>query len=81
MITSKTKFKKAISFALLFFATFIGISGTISLSIVILLLFRDDQLQSQYPAIIILALLTYGSCGFSLFIRSKFFKKEVMLDD
>lgn len=81
MITSKTKLNKAIRFALLFFAIFIGISSTVSLSIVTLLLVRDDQLQTQYPAIIILALLTYASCGISLFIRSKFFKKEGISDD
>ncbi|MGG1630923.1 hypothetical protein [Rossellomorea sp. NRS-1567] len=71
MITSKTKLKKAIRFALLFFAIFIGISSTVSLSIVTLLLVRDDQLQTQYPAIIILALFSFTSCGISLFIRSK----------
>ncbi len=76
MITSQTNQNQLIRVALLIFSIFIGISGTVSLSIVTLLLFRDGQLSSQYPAIIILALLTFASCVFTLFIRSKFFKKD-----
>ncbi|MCC5803190.1 hypothetical protein [Rossellomorea vietnamensis] len=81
MIDNTLKLKKAIRFALLFFAIFTGISGTISLSIVTLLLSRDGQLQSQYPAIIILAILIYLGSGLSLLIRSKFFKKEGISDE
>lgn len=81
MFPDKTKFKKATRFALLFYSIFMGISGTIMLSVVILWVIPEDQLSGQVVPLSILALPLYGSCIAALIIRAIFFKKEGISSD
>jgi uncharacterized membrane protein YqjE len=76
MPTNKEKTRKLFRFLLLFYPIFVGLMGTVSLIVLVTWGIPQDQLQSQLPAIMIIALLIYGSCAVSLVIRAIFFKKE-----
>lgn len=76
MPTNKEKSRKLFRFLLLFYPIFVGLMGTVSLIVLVTWGIPQDQLQSQLPAIMLIALLIYGSCAVSLVIRAIFFKKE-----
>ncbi|KUP09455.1 hypothetical protein Q75_00605 [Bacillus coahuilensis p1.1.43] len=71
----KEKLRKSISFSLLFFPIFVGIMGTISLIVLVTWGIPQEDLQAQIPTILILALVIYGACAISLFLRSIFLRK------
>jgi hypothetical protein len=81
MNTNKKNVKKAVRFALLFYAIFIGLSGTIMFSVLLLWVIPKDQLSNVSLPLSMMALFIYGTCMAALVIRSKFFKKEVIANE
>jgi polyferredoxin len=81
MNTNKKNVKKAVRFALLFYAIFIGLSGTIMFSVLLLWVIPKDQLSYVSLPLSMMALFLYGTCVAALVIRSKFFKKEVIANE
>ncbi|WRP06342.1 hypothetical protein U9J35_21220 [Rossellomorea aquimaris] len=81
MSTNKKNVKKAVRFALLFYAIFIGLSGTILFSVLLLWVIPKDQLSYVSLPLSMMALFLYGTCVAALLIRSKFFKKEVIANE
>lgn len=71
MSTNKESFKKALNFGLLFYAIFMGLSGTITFSVLLLWVVPKDQISSILAPILFIALFLYGSCTISILIRSK----------
>ncbi|WP_136035779.1 hypothetical protein [Bacillus salacetis] len=69
------KLKKALRFALLFYAIFIGLSGTIMFSVLLLWVIPKEELSSLILPLSMMALFIYGTCAGALLIRSKFFKR------
>ncbi|MFC7372587.1 hypothetical protein ACFQPF_12995 [Fictibacillus iocasae] len=59
------------SFALVTYAVFMGIAGTISLTTVLLREAQRGELDKALAPVGILALLLYGSCAIAWFIRLK----------
>jgi hypothetical protein len=53
-----------------------AISGTIIFSVLLLWVIPKDQISSMLTSILILAIFLYGSCAFSLLIRSKINKNR-----
>jgi hypothetical protein len=76
MYSNKENLKKAMNFGLLFYAIFMAISGTIIFSVLLLWVIPKDQISSMLTPILILAIFLYGSCAFSLLIRSKINKNR-----
>lgn len=73
---SKENTRKAIRISLLLYPLFVGLMGTISLVVLIFWGIPKNHLQSQIPAIIILASFIYGTCAASLAIRFIFFNRN-----
>ncbi|PFG04449.1 hypothetical protein [Bacillus sp. es.034] len=76
MPTTKEKSRNLFRLLLLIYPIFMGIMGTISLIVLVTWGIPQEDLQSQMPAILLLALVIYGTCAASILIRSIFFKKE-----
>lgn len=75
MSTYKESFKKALNFGLLFYAIFIGLSGTITFSVLLLWVVPKDQISKILVPLLFIALFLYGTCAISILIRSKVNKK------
>ncbi|MEC0296454.1 hypothetical protein [Peribacillus frigoritolerans] len=75
MSTNKENYKKALKFGLLFYAIFMGLSGTISFAVLLLWVVPKDQISSIIAPLLFIALFLYGSCAISILIRSKINKK------
>jgi uncharacterized membrane protein YqjE len=76
MKNPKEKSKQLIRFILLFYPIFVGTMGTISLVVLVTWGIPPEDLLSQLPVILALALVFYVPCIASLIIRAVFFKKE-----
>ncbi|XXM72688.1 hypothetical protein ACQ0QQ_01970 [Lysinibacillus sphaericus] len=68
--------RKLFRLLLLIYPLFVGLSGTISLIVLVTWGIPQNDLKSQLPAIMLLAGLIYGTCIISIVIRSIFFKKS-----
>lgn len=76
MTFTKEKPRKLFRYILLLFPIFIGTMGTITLVVLVTWLIPPEDLLSQLPAIILIAIVIYIPCLISLFIRAFFFKKD-----
>lgn len=76
MKNPKEKRKQLIRFILLFYPIFVGTMGTITLLVLVTWLIPTQDISSQLPAIILVALVIYVPCIASLIIRAVFFKKD-----
>ncbi|MFJ7306260.1 hypothetical protein [Peribacillus frigoritolerans] len=75
MSTNKENYKKAIKFGLLFYAIFMGVSGTISFAVLLFWVVPKDQISTILVPFLFIALFLYGTCALSILIRSKINKK------
>ncbi|MGM1032765.1 MAG: hypothetical protein ACQEXK_09895 [Bacillota bacterium] len=75
MSTNKVNYKKALNFGLLFYAIFMGVSGTISFAVLLFWVVPKDQISTILVPLFFIALFLYGSCAISILIRSKVNKK------
>ncbi|UTE73970.1 hypothetical protein M1I95_05530 [Rossellomorea marisflavi] len=76
MKNPKEKRKQLIRFILLFYPIFVGTMGTITLLVLVTWLIPTQDILTQLPAIILVALVIYVPCIASLIIRAVFFKKD-----
>lgn len=76
MTFTKEKPKKLFRLLLLLFPIFFGTMGTISLIVLVTWGIPPEDLLSQLPVVVTLALVFYIPCIISLFIRAFFFKKD-----
>lgn len=75
MSTYKESFKKALNFGLLFYAIFVGVSGTISFAVLLFWVVPRDQISKILVPLLFVAFFLYGTCAISILIRSKVNKK------
>ncbi|KUP03967.1 hypothetical protein Q73_16690 [Bacillus coahuilensis m2-6] len=75
MPTYNEKFKKSISFSLLFFPILTGLMGTITLVVLVSWVIPKEQLQAELPYLLVAVAFIYGLCAISLFLRSIFLKR------
>jgi hypothetical protein len=76
MKNPKEKSQQLFRFILLFYPIFMGTMGTITMVVLVTWLIPTEDLLSQLPAIILIALVIYVPCIASLIIRAVFFKKD-----
>lgn len=74
-MNNRIKLKKSSRFALLFYALFMGISGTIMFTVPLLWVIPKEKLSIVSLPLTIMALFLYGTCGAALLISYKFFKR------
>lgn len=75
MSTNKENYKKSLKFGLLFYAIFMGLSGTISFAVLLFWVVPKDQISTILVPLLFIALFLYGSCAVSILFRSKINKK------
>ncbi|WJV19921.1 hypothetical protein QU593_05440 [Rossellomorea marisflavi] len=76
MLEVKENSRKLFRLLLLIFPIFFGTMGTISLIVLVTWGIPPEDLMSQLPVILALALVFYVPCIASLIIRAVFFKKD-----